>query len=159
MASGATMYKKATLKSTIYFVEKRNPFYYYFIIIIFPTTYNDGWFQLLRQLLQGRLRGGPQDARHLSELLHARDRGVPQDGPFGWYAALLRAPQVLVDVAHLLRRGLKHNQAGPAQDGRRRVRLPLRRAPRSPRASTPSSTSCTTTTTTTLRRTRKKILR
>jgi len=38
---------------------------------------------------------------------------------------VLRARQVLVHVAHLLHRRRQHHQAGPAQNGHRRVRLSL----------------------------------
>lgn len=81
--------------------------------------------QLLRKLLQRRLRHGSQDARHLSELLHPRDRGVPKAGPSGGYAAVLRAPEVLLDVADLLRPRQQHIQTRSTENGRRRVRVSL----------------------------------
>lgn len=81
--------------------------------------------QILRQLLQRRLRRRSQDAGYVPQLLHPRDRGVPEDGPAGWYAAVLCAPQVLAHVAHLLRPRLEHHQEGSTEDGGGRVRLPL----------------------------------
>lgn len=84
------------------------------------------YWQILRQLLQRRLRGWSQDAGHISQLLHPRDRGIPEDGSAGWHATVLRASQVLAYVAYLLRSGLEYYQKRPAENGGGRVRLPLK---------------------------------
>ncbi|XP_025419240.1 uncharacterized protein LOC112689649 isoform X2 [Sipha flava] len=85
---------------------------------------NRAW-RLLRQLLPRRLRRCAQDTGHVPQLEHAGDRGLPEGQALVHISAVLRARQVLVHVAHLLHRRRQHHQTGPAQNGHRRVRLPV----------------------------------